>query len=164
VLITFATGAAVLVAVIGIVWALNRNGAPLPRAARQAASNGSAASGATAATPVAAPRSGSDRAAASEPAPPGGPVAGDVHATVTLAPGSCRFDPDAGELRASGTIRNTGGDGIVEVDVSFNDATGSVDSASAVEPVGPGETVQWEASTIAIDPPSGTLSCRVTQG
>jgi len=48
--------------------------------------------------------------------------------------------------------------------VNFADATGDLDTASDTQQVAPGETLQWEASTIALDPPQGTLSCSVTQG
>ena len=88
----------------------------------------------------------------------------DAKVTIVQSGGACRFDGDAGELVDSGTVHNPGSDdAIVEIDVSFVDATGELDSASDVEQVGPGETVEWEVSTIAFDPPEGSLSCDVTQ-
>ena len=55
------------------------------------------------------------------------------------------------------------GDALIEIDVTWIDATGELDSASDTEQVGPGETLDWEASTIAFDPPEGALSCQVSQ-
>ena len=52
---------------------------------------------------------------------------------------------------------------MIEIDVDLADATGDLDSASDVEQVAPGQTVEWEASTSAFDPVQGTLSCQVTQ-
>jgi hypothetical protein len=88
----------------------------------------------------------------------------DLTAKIVQGSGACRYDADAGELVDSGTVTNpSGDDALVEIDVTFTDATGELDSASDVEQVGPGETVEWEASTLAFDPPSGALSCQVSQ-
>ena len=48
--------------------------------------------------------------------------------------------------------------------VTWSDATGELDSAFDINEVGAGQTVAWNASTTAFDPPQGNLSCKVTQG
>ena len=93
------------------------------------------------------------------------PVAPQLDAVAQISQSSCRYDAANQELVSSGTVRIAGGaDGQVEVDVDFADASGDLDSASDVEQVDAGQTVQWEASTVALDPPTGTLTCQVTQG
>ena len=89
---------------------------------------------------------------------------GEVTARIVQTPGGCRYDADAERARRPGTVHNpSGSQAVIEIDVTFSDATGELDSASDIEPSAPGETVEWEATTPAFDPPQGTLTCQVTQ-
>jgi hypothetical protein len=125
-----------------------------------------ASSAATSTTTVTA----APTAPAASPAAPSGAVSdlaapGEVTARIEQTPGACRYDADAGELMNAGTLHNpsTTLEAAIEIEVTFVDATGELDTASDFQSVGPGQTVSWEASTLAFDPPSGTLSCQVSQ-
>lgn len=82
--------------------------------------------------------------------------------TLREDPGACHWDADAEELADAGSLTNsTSNDpGPVEVEVTWVDSTGELDSWSDLVLVGPNATEHWDISTGALDPPQG-LSCRV---
>jgi hypothetical protein len=164
---TLGTGIAVLAAVLAIAWALTRSVPSTRRTDGRAAP--AVAMTPSASAPTTRPGAGADVPANPVPVSPRpttttpdlGP---DVRVQIVLTPGSCRYDPDAQELQASGTIRGANGSGVVEVDVTWSDGTGELDSSSDIDEVEPGRSVPWEVSTGAFGPPQGALTCRATQG
>ncbi len=87
--------------------------------------------------------------------PPG--TGGEV--TVSEDPGACRFEAD--ELLDSGHVLNTTAEEVTaEVEVTWVDSTGDLDSSSTLQTVAPGESTAWSVSTPISDPPQG-LTCRV---
>ncbi len=101
--------------------------------------------------------------AAAGPVASAAPDGRALDAVADITQTGCRYDADAGELVGTGTVHNPGDDALIEIDVTFSDATGELDSASDIQQVAPGETLDWEASTLAFDPPTGTLTCQVSQ-
>lgn len=79
--------------------------------------------------------------------------------TVTEHSGACRFEGD--QLLDSGQVLNTTAEEVVaEVEVTWVDSTGELDSSSDLQVVAPGESTEWSVATPISDPPQG-LSCRV---
>jgi hypothetical protein len=169
-LTTLGTGVVVFAAVVGLVWTVTRSGSSVRRAEGAVAPGGPATP--TQSTARAVVRASTapgrhdpapDPATGASPSSTSGGGEDALHATIALAPGSCRYDADAEDFEASGTVRAVTGSGVVEVDVTWSDATGELDSASDIVEVAAGGTASWEASTALSDPPRD-LTCRVTQG
>ena len=75
--------------------------------------------------------------------------------------GSCTWDGDNEQLLATGSVTNSGNqDAEPEVEVTWSDSSGELDSWSDTVPVGAGATEAWDMSTDWADPPAG-LSCSV---
>lgn len=88
-----------------------------------------------------------------------GPSGTGGKVTVTEHSGACRFEGD--QLLDSGQVLNTTAEEVVaEVEVTWVDSTGELDSSSDLQAVAPGESTEWSVATPISDPPQG-LSCRV---
>ena len=93
-----------------------------------------------------------------EPVTPTDPSQGGV--TVAESPGACRFDPVAGVLEDSGTLHNpTGEEAVVEVQVTWSNPAGELDSWSDLVTVPAGGTADWSVSTARVEVPVG-LTCQ----
>ena len=80
--------------------------------------------------------------------------------TVTEDPGACAWDENAEELTDSGTVANSGAaEATVEVEVTWSDATGELDSWSDIETVPAGASTTWSVSSAWVDAPQG-LTCQ----
>ena len=160
----------VVAAVVGMIWLVTRSGPSVRRADGRIATGGptppQSRSPSVVRTPAVTVGHGASPDPARRPSPTSTPGAGHetLHVTLALAPGSCRYDADAEDFEASGAVEAVSGSGVVEVDVTWSDATGELDSASDIVEVAPGRNASWEASTTLSDAPQGNLSCRVTQG
>lgn len=82
---------------------------------------------------------------------------------VALDEGSCRWNIDTLDLTASGVIRNdNSSDAVVEVEVTWVDGSGNeIDVSSDLAVLAPGEEAPWDVLGASVDPPNGTLSCRI---
>ena len=78
--------------------------------------------------------------------------------------GACQFDASLEELVDSGTVQNSGPEEVVvEVQVTWFDDTGELDSWSDVQEVPSGDTVAWSVATAWPDPIQGSLRCEIAQ-
>ena len=73
------------------------------------------------------------------------------------------MDTTAEELVDAGTLRNSGAEEtVVEVQVTWFDGSGELDSWSDLESVSPGGSTAWSVSTAWPDPVQGKLRCEIT--
>ena len=77
--------------------------------------------------------------------------------------GACTFDSSTEELVDSGTLENAGeAEATAEVQVTWSDDTGELDSWTDVQSVPPGGSTAWSVSTAWPEPVRGTLRCDIT--
>lgn len=173
-----AVGAAVLV-VGAVIWAVSGDDGSGDRAAvtpapsvstsrststtttEPAPDSTSTTSGSTAEIPP--PDTATSLPAGPDPAPDTG-GGGPTGFTVAIDAGSCRWDADAGELVATGSVTaGTGEDsGAADVTVAWSDASGDLDSWDELVPVDAGRTERFDISTPWDEAPQGALDCQVT--
>ena len=83
--------------------------------------------------------------------------------TVTEDGGACTFDTTAEQLVDTGTLQNSGNEeAVAEVQVTWSDDTGELDSWSDVQSVPPGGSTAWSVSTAWPEPVQGNLRCEIT--
>jgi hypothetical protein len=93
-------------------------------------------------------------------APPGSDPS--QHITVTEDPGACQWRPDTGELVDSGMFHNSGTEDVVaEVEVTWSDTTGELDSYSDLQTVPAGGSQPWSVSDNLVDTPPQGLTCQI---
>ncbi len=92
--------------------------------------------------------------------PPTGPTGG---VTVTEDRGACTFDTTTEELVDTGMLQNTGTEeAVAEVQVTWSDDSGELDSWTDVQSIPPGGSTAWSVSTAWPQPVQGTLRCDIT--
>ena len=83
--------------------------------------------------------------------------------TVTEDRGACTFDTTAEKLVDTGMLQNSGTvEAVAEVQVTWFDDTGELDSWTDVQSVPPGGSIAWSVSTAWPDRVQGNLRCEVT--
>ena len=83
--------------------------------------------------------------------------------TVTEDGGACTFDTTAEQLVDTGMLQNSGTEeAVAEVQVTWFDDTGELDSWSDVQSVPPGGSAAWSVSTAWPPPVQGQLRCEIT--
>lgn len=76
--------------------------------------------------------------------------------------GACAFDSSTDELVDAGTLGNAGAEeATAEVQVTWSDDTGELDSWSDVQSVPPGGSTAWSVSTAWPEPVQGDLRCEI---
>ena len=118
----------------------------------------------TSRTAVLPPRD-TKRASESAPSPDPDPAPADpsVAGRVSIDPKSCRYDADQQKLLAFGTVQNSSNSEIsAEIEVTWSDSTGEIDTWSDLETVGAGASVPWSISDEWFESPDGALSCQAT--
>lgn len=82
---------------------------------------------------------------------------------VTEDRGACTFDTTAEKLVDTGMLQNSGTEeAVAEVQVTWSDDTGELDSWTEVQSVPPGGSTAWSVSTAWPDQVQGNLRCEVT--
>ena len=90
------------------------------------------------------------------------PAGTDGGVTVTQDGGACAFDTSTEALVDTGVLRNAGTEEVVaEVEVTWFDDTGELDSWTDVESVPPGGSTAWSVSTAWPEPVQGRLRCEI---
>lgn len=110
--------------------------------------------------------SGSGGSAAPTTAAPGTtpppPVGPDGGVTVTQDGGACAFDASTEELVDTGMLRNSGPDeAVAEVQVTWSDDTGELDSWTDVQSIPSGGSTAWSVATAWPEPVRGRLRCEI---
>lgn len=82
--------------------------------------------------------------------------------TVTEDRGACTFDVTTEEFVDTGTLQNSSTEeAVAEVQVTWSDDTGELDSWTDVQSVPPGGSTAWSVSTAWPQPVQGTLRCDI---
>jgi|GEM_PF-5259493 hypothetical protein len=82
--------------------------------------------------------------------------------SVTEDPGACQWLADTGEMVDSGTLHNSGTEAAVaEVEVTWSDSTGELDSYTDLETVPPRGSAPWSVSDNFVDTPPQGLTCQI---
>ena len=93
-------------------------------------------------------------------APP--PAGANGGVTVTEDGGACTFDTTAEALVDSGMLQNSGTEeAVAEVQVTWSDDTGELDSWTDVQSIPPGGSTAWSVATAWPEPVQGRLRCEI---
>lgn len=106
---------------------------------------------------------GSAPPATASPGSTPAPTGSNGGITVTEDGGACRFDTASEQLLDTGMLQNSGTEeAVAEVQVTWSDDTGELDSWTDVQSVPPGGSTAWSVSTAWPPPVQGTLRCEIT--
>ncbi len=90
------------------------------------------------------------------------PIDPDGGVTVTEDGGACAFDSATEELVDAGMLQNSGAEeAVAEVQVTWSDDTGELDSWTDVQSVPPGGSTAWSVSSAWPEPVQGRLRCEI---